>query len=66
MSVAKDFDGVSFLCVDYGNIVNVDFKSVHTLMPCFRKLPSLAIKAELAGKSEPKEIASYKFFLLNC
>lgn len=47
--VMKELDEVSFRCIDYGDLVTVNFRNIHILMPCFRRLPVQAIKAELAG-----------------
>lgn len=47
--IIESENSISVKLVDYGNIISVKFKDISHLLPCFRELPCLAIKAELAG-----------------
>ena len=66
VDVLQDMGEVSIKCLDYGNIITVNFRMVHCLMPCFQKMPALAMEAELAGIQLNAVLAhEFQFYLFH-
>lgn len=58
LCIMDDANSISVKLIDYGDIISVKCSQILQLLPCFRNLPSLAIKAELAGNGRSNIMTS--------